>query len=206
MSKSREGNKNSSNVLTIRIEKDLDDTITKICSDRGITRAKLIRDYLELTKYVFISNDSISTFNFNEMILLKKNFFKDILEKLDESRHIELGTELGKYVNDLARIQGKVDDIDYKLELCQHLGLFKKYIDEENYVMISKSFGPKRFVEAFVWQFFTKGDKGDFDKSYTETEMANNKKLRAKYEEQIQSVRRDEEHYAFEFAKIPAKK
>ncbi len=204
MSKSKEKSSNSTSVLSIRIEKELDAILTKLVNEnKKITKANIIRIYLELAKYIVLSSDSITSYNKNDLIILKKNFFKDIIEKLDEARHIEIGTELGKYINDLARVQGKVDDIECKLELCQHMGLFKRYIDEENYIMISKSFGPKRFVEAFVWQFITKGDKGDFDKSYNEAEMANNKKLRAKYEDQIKPVRRDEEHYAFEFAKVP---
>jgi hypothetical protein len=99
-----------------------------------------------------------------------------------------------------------LDDISYKLDLCEEYGLFPKFIDKQNYILITKKFGPERFVEAFIWYLITKGDKGDFDKEFITEELEDSSKLMKKYKETIQPVRRDASHFAFEFAKVEDKK
>ncbi|MFX0073761.1 MAG: hypothetical protein ACFFAO_21995, partial [Candidatus Hermodarchaeota archaeon] len=175
--------------------------ISDICENKNIKKAKLIRDYLELIKYLRVTNNDIRSLNENNLIILKRDFFTDIIKDMDEIKQIELGTRLARFINDIARIQKK-EDINFRLDLCHYYGLFNKFIDADNYILFSKKFGPRRYVEAFAWQLITKGDKGDFDKSFIESEMEDNKKLRTKYQETIQPVRRDASYYGFEFAKL----
>jgi hypothetical protein len=200
--KDKNNNRKQTGVLTIRIDKELDDIINEICSRKEIKKAKFIRNYLELAKYMLINNNEIRSLNENNLIVLKRDYFKDIVKDMEEIRQIELGSRLGRFVNDVARIQKRINDIEFKLDLCQQYGFFNKFIDAGNYILFSKKFGPQRFVEAFVWQLITKGDKGDFDKTFIESEMEDNKKVRSKYNETIQPIRRDASYYAFEFAKL----
>ncbi|MHA1293868.1 MAG: hypothetical protein ACTSQJ_14520 [Promethearchaeota archaeon] len=202
MAKKVKPSKKSTGVLTIRIDEELDDVLNKISEKKRMTKASLIRNYLELARYFIIDEESIKSLNQNDLILLKKNFFIDCLREFNEIQQIDIGTNLARFINDLARIEGKIEDINYKLDLCHHFGFFNKYIDKENYILFSKSFGPKKFVEAFVWQLFTKGDKGDFDKSFIDAEIERSKSIRSNYEKKIQPVYRDSSYFAFEFAKI----
>ncbi len=198
--------KKQSNILTVRINEDLDKILDTICDKRHLTKAVVVREYLEMAKSFLIDHNSIKSFNENTLILLKRSFFKTIMDKMDESNQIELGTELARFINDLARLQGKIDDIDYKITLCEEYGMFPKFVDKENYLLFSRQFGPNKFVEAFVWTLITKGDSGDFDKQFIETELSDSSKLTKKYEETIQPVQRDSSYYAFEFAKVKKKR
>ncbi|MBD3196159.1 MAG: ribbon-helix-helix protein, CopG family [Candidatus Lokiarchaeota archaeon] len=197
----KKSSKNNDTVLTVRISSDLDETLNKICNRRRLTKAAVIREYLEMAKYFLIDRNSINSLNENELIILKRNYFKKIIEDLNEVTQIELGTELARFINDLARLEGKLDDKDYKLDLCEEYGLFPKFIDAHSYILFSKKFGPKKFVEAFAWQFITKGEKGDFSIEFTTEQLEDSSKLKKRYEETISPIRRDATHYAFEFAK-----
>ena len=193
-------------ILTVRISPELDQTLDEICDKRRLTKAAVIREYLERARFFLIDHSSIKSLNENDLILLKRRFFKSIISKFDEHKQIEIGTELARFINDLARLQGKLDDVSYKLDLCEEYGLFPKFIDKQNYVLISKKFGPERFVEAFIWYLITKGDEGDYDKEFITKELEDSSKLMKKYKETIQPVRRDASHFAYEFAKIEEKK
>jgi poly-beta-hydroxyalkanoate depolymerase len=95
-----------------------------------------------------------------------------------------------------------MDDISYKLDLCEEYGFFPKFLDHDGYILINKKFGPKRFVEAFMWILITMGDKGDYDREFITEEIEDSKKVAERYMETIQPVRRDATHYAFEFARM----
>ncbi|MBN1216230.1 MAG: hypothetical protein JXA99_12420 [Candidatus Lokiarchaeota archaeon] len=194
--------KKSSSILTVRIHEDLDENLDNICKKRGLKKATVVREYLDKAKFFLIDHNSIKSKNENNLILLKRTYFRNILEKIDELSQIELGSELARFINDLARLEGKIDDIQYKIAICEEYGLFSKFIDKENYILFSKKFGPRKFVEAFVWILISKGDKGDFDKQFTQEELSNSSKLNKKYEELIQPIKRDSSYYAFEFAKL----
>ena len=47
-----------------------------------------------MAKYLKIDTNSFKSLNNNDLILLKRNFFKTILENLNESKQIDVGTEL----------------------------------------------------------------------------------------------------------------
>ena len=198
------GKKKPQFVLTIRIDEDLDSKFNKQAIQTNITKANLIREYLEMAKYFNIKKNLFQSLNNNDLILVKQNFFNSIISIIEDIipiKSIDLGTDLADFINDLARIEEKSDDIEYKLDLCERYGLFPKFVDKGNYILIKK-FAPKKFVEAFFWQLITEGKTGDFDKTFIDSEMEENKKLMTKYESQIQPVKRDNSYYSFEFAKL----
>lgn len=197
----KEKSRNSA-VLTIRIDNSLDEIFNQIGEEKRLPKSTIIRDYLEMARYFAINRKSIRSINENDLIILKRNFFFSLLEGMDELHQIELGSRLGHYINDVARIQGKLEDVEYKLDLCEKHGFFQKFLDAENYILVSKKFGPKRFVEAFVWILLTKGEEGDFNRSFTESEMTKSSKTKRSYYDTIQPIKRDASHYSFEFAKI----
>ncbi|MFW6312158.1 MAG: hypothetical protein ACOC1K_07985, partial [Nanoarchaeota archaeon] len=147
-------------------------------------------------------NDEKFNNRLNELLLLKRNYLKTLLENMDQIAQIDLGEELGRFINDLARLKGKLEDTEFKLDLCQAYGFFPKLIDNDGYILFPKQFGTKRFVEAFVWRLITMGNKGDFDRDFTEENIEDSRRTRSSYRDAIQPVRRDATHYAFEFAKI----
>jgi len=155
-----------------------------------------------MAHFFLMDHNSIKSQNENNLIILKRSFFRNIIDNIDQLSQIEFGTELARFINDLARLEGKIDDIEYKLTLCEQYGMFPKFIDKQNYILFSNKFGPKKFVEAFAWYLITKGDKGDFDKQFIEEVLSDSSKLTKKYEETIQPIQRDSSHYAFEFARI----
>jgi len=198
-------NNNNNAILTIRIDNNLDEILTSISEEKRLPKSTIIRDYLEMVRYFSIDHNSIKSLNENDLIILKKNYFFSLIDQFDELRQIDLGRELGQFINDISRIQGKIDDMEFKLDLCEKYGFFPKFIDKENYILFSNKFGPKRFVESFVWYLLTKGEEGDFDRSFIESELSKSTKLENRYKNIIQPVQRDASHYSFEFAKLPEK-
>ncbi len=202
MPSSEEKSKGKTTVLTVRISEDLNMILEARSSERRLTKAALIRDYLEFARYYLKDYDSLKSLNKNELIVMKKQFFKSILSEFREKVQIEFGKEMGRFINDMARLQGRIDDISYKLELCEKYGLFPKFIDEEGYILINKGFGPKRFIESFTWYLITMATEGDFNKEFITEEIEDSRSTRKDYEKRIQPVHRDNTHYAFEFARI----
>ena len=194
--------KKEKSVLTIRIDNDLDDIINEICERNRITKASLIRNYLEMIRYVLIDKNSIFSSNNNELLLLKKSVFRTIIDRFSEESQIDLGIELAQFINDLSRLEGKLDDIEFKLDLCEHYGFFQKFIDKEEYILITNKFGPKKFVEAFIYKLIKMGSEQDFDKGWTDEELEKSSSARKAYRQKVSPVQRSAEYYSFEFAKI----
>jgi len=193
--------KNSTSVITVRIDEELDHNIEKMRSKLGMSKADFIRKYLDMSKYLVIQNNAIKSLNNRDFIILKKSTFRKLVEPLNETKQMELGNKLARFINDIARLEGQIDNIGYKLDLCEHLGLFPKFIDKENYILISKKLGPKKFVEIFLFKLINYDPKDTYD--FTEEEMKSSKSLRAQYKKEIGPVDRSSSHYSYEFAKIP---
>jgi len=170
-------------------------------SKLGLSKADFIRKYLDMSKYFVIQNNAIKSLNNRDFIILKKSTFRKLLEPLDEANQMELGNKLARFINDIARLEGQIDNIDYKLDLCEHLGLFPKFIDKENYILISKKLGPRKFTEIFIYKLINYDPKDIYD--YTEEEMKSSKSLRSQYKKEIGPVDRSSSHYSYEFAKMP---
>ncbi len=191
------------NVITIRILESLDETLKDISKKRRITKANLIRNYLELANYILVDQNSMKSLNDVNLLVLKRSFFYKIVEGFAETDQIDLGQEYAQFINDLARREGKIDDIDYKLDICENFGLFVKNVDKENYILFSKEFAPEKFVEAFVFFLITKGDDGEFKRDWVTDKMKSNKSLTQAFNKKIMKIERDASYYSFEFAKIP---
>lgn len=196
-------NTETPHVITVRISDDLKNSIDRLRENLGGTKADLIRNYLEMSKYVKVRKSSIKSLNDRELVMVQKSFLKKLVEKNAETEQIELGLKLSRFINDIARINKKLEDINYKLDLCDHMGFFPKFIDEENYLLIGKKFGPQKFVEAFMWQIFKKPTQKDFNANYTTENIANKSSIRNPYNKEINPVERSSSHYSFEFAKLP---
>ncbi len=193
---------NSTSVITVRIDEDLNENIEKLRSKLGISKADFIRNYLEMSKYLIIQNNAIKSLNNRDFIVIKKSFIKKLLESLDEREQMDLGVDLARFINDIATIQGKLDDIEYKLDLCEHLGFFPKFIDEENYILFSKKFGPKKFIEAFVYKLINYEPKSEYDTRFTEENIKAQSKIESAHAKALQPVERLMSHYSFDIAKI----
>ncbi|MFX1497564.1 MAG: hypothetical protein ACFFBH_08570 [Promethearchaeota archaeon] len=197
---SQKGESNSSqDVITIRIDRYLNNNLNRMRERLGISKADLIRNYLDMSKFIIKQKGSIKSLNNRDFIIIKRSYVKKLIENTDEQDQISLGDKLARFINDIARINGKEEDLNFKLEFCDNLGFFTKFIDEENYLLITKEFGPQRFVESFLWRIFY---NKEMNPSYIEEEMKGNKSLRAKYKNEIQPINRSSSHYSFEFAKI----
>ncbi|MFX1386026.1 MAG: hypothetical protein ACFE9M_02315 [Promethearchaeota archaeon] len=195
--------KSSTVVITVRIEEDLNQNIEKIRSKLGISKADFIRKYLDMSKYLIIQNNLLKSLNNRDFILIKKSFLRKLLEGLEETEQMEMGLKSARFINDIARLQGQIDNIEYKLDLCEHLGFFPKFIDEEKYILISKKFGPRKFIEAFTYKLINHEPKFNFDMRFTEETISSQSKIRTSYEKLIQPIERSSSHFSFEFAKIP---
>lgn len=198
----KKGSNAFQDVITIRIDRNLNNNLNKMKERLGISKADLIRNYLELSKYIVKQKGSIKALNNRNFIVVKRSYVRRLIENTEEKEQIKLGDKLARFINDIARINGKEDNVDYKLELCDSLGFFTNFIDEENYLLITKEFGPSKFVEAFLWRIF---NNKEMNPNYTEEDMKGNKSLRAKYKSEIQPTSRSSSHYSFEFAKSPEK-
>ena len=195
--------KEETSVLTVRINKELDQLLEKVKDKKGTPKAMLIRNYLEMVRYISINKESIRSLDDRDLIVIKRKTFKKFLNNFEEEEQMSYGTKIAESINDIARVQGKLDDIIYKLDLCEHLGFFPKFIDEENYILFSNKFGPKKFVEAFIYKLINHQPDMEYDLNYTEEGIEKSKDIRRDYKKKINPVQRASSYYAFEFAKIP---
>jgi len=194
--------RDSTVVITVRIDEDLNNNIEEVRQKLGISKADFIRNYLEMSKSIIKQKGSIKSLNKRDLMIVKRSYLRKLIESSVEGEQIYLGDKLGRFINDTARTNGKVDDIEHKLDLCDSLGFFLRDVDTEGYINILKKFGPKKFVEAFIWRLFK---QDEFNSKYTEEELKGSKSLTQQYEKEIQSVNRSSSHYSFEFAKLPEK-
>ncbi|MFX0001991.1 MAG: hypothetical protein ACFE9C_06185 [Candidatus Hodarchaeota archaeon] len=192
---------NSTSVITVRIDEELNINIEKVRAKLGISKADLIRNYLEMSKFIIKPKSSIKSLNDRDFIIIKRSYLRKLIENQTEEEQINLGNKLANFVNDIARINGKLDDIHYKLDFCENLGLFTKFIDDENYILIDKKLGPQRFVEAFVWRIFNQ--PSEFDIDWVSSKIEAQSKIRTAYKNKVQPIERSSSHYSFEFATIP---
>ena len=191
--------KNPTVVITVRIDEELNSNLESIKEERGISKANLIRNYLELSQILVKQKKSLKSLDDQDFLIIMRGFLREIIEKVEETEQISLGDKLARFINSISLIKNKVDDLDFKLDLCNNLGFFRKYVDDQNYVLISKKFGPKKFVEAFIWQLFK---KKEFNSRYTEEELKGSKNLTQQYNKEIHPVDRISSYYSFEFARM----
>ncbi len=194
--------KEETSVLTVRISKELDQILEEIKDNKGITKANVIRNYLEMAKYLIIDQDSIRSLDDRDLVNIKKSTFRKLLNSLEEEAQMVWGIKFARYINDLARLQGQLENIDYKIDLCGHLGFFNKFIDKENYILFSNKFGPEKFVEAFVYKIINYSPEDEYDMDFTTLQLEKDSKRKKDYNKKIGTVKRAKSYYAFEFARI----
>lgn len=194
----------TTNVITIRIDSDLNNFLDEMKRRLGISKADLVRNYLELSRYIIKQKSIIKSLNNRDFIVIKRSYLRKIVEALDEVEQIKLGDKLGRFINDLARIMDDVENIHYKLDVCDNLGFFPKFIDNNNYVLITKKFGPQKFVEAFILRLFK---QKEYNPRYVDEQVKNTKSLQSQYEKDMgneygKPIEISSSHYSFEIAKI----
>ncbi|NVM45721.1 MAG: hypothetical protein HWN79_12475 [Candidatus Lokiarchaeota archaeon] len=194
------GPKRPTKVITIRIDEELNDHLDKMNKRLGITKTSLIKLYLGLSKYLVKQKSTLQSLNDRDLVVVKRSFLRNLIDRMDESEQLSFGDKLGVFINDIARIYGKQEDIPYKVDFCDNLGYLSSILDDDNNLLVVKKFGPKKFVEAFLWRLF---EQKELDPNYIEEEMKGNKSLRQKYRSQIQELDISSSHYSYEFAKIP---
>ncbi len=192
--------KDSTVIITVRIDEELNNNLEAIKRDLGISKADIIRNYLELSKYLIKQRTSVKSLDDQDFMIILKNHLRELVEIIAEEEQIILGDKLARFINEIALIKNRRDDLNYKLDLCNHLGFFRKYIDDQNYLLISKKFGPKKFVEAFTWRIFK---SKQLNPRYTENELKGSKNLTQQYNREIHPLDRISSYYAYEFAKFP---
>ena len=192
--------KKPTKVITIRINEELNDHLDKMNKRIGVTKTSLIKNYLKLSKYIVKQKSALQSLNDRDLVVVKRSFLRNIIDRLDESDQLLFGDKLAVFINDIARIYGKQEDIGYKVDFCDNLGFFSSIIDEDNNLLVVKKFGPKKFVEAFLWRLF---EQKELDPNYIEEKLEGNKSLRQKYKNQIKELDISSSHYSYEFAKIP---
>ena len=191
--------KTSQKVITIRIDNELNSHLDNMKSRLGISKADLIRNYLELSKCILKQKSSLKSLNNRDFIIIKRSYLRKIMTDLEEEDQIQLGDKLARFINDLSRIYGKEDDIDYKLQLCDIMGFFPYFVDNENSILIAKKFGPQKFVEAFTYRLFK---KQEYNPRFIEEELKGSKSLRDQYNKDVQPEDKSSSHYSFKFAKV----
>ncbi len=192
--------KDSTVVITVRIDEELNKNLEAIKRDLGISKADIIRNYLELSKCLIKQKNSVKSVDDQDFIIIIKSYLRELVEVIAEEEQINLGDKFARFINAIALIKNKSDDLDFKLDLCNNLGFFRKYIDDQNYLLISKKFGSKKFVEAFTWRIFK---NKEYNPRYTEDELKGSKNLTQQYNREIHPLDRISSYYSFEFAKIP---
>jgi len=193
--------KSNTSVITIRIENNLKDHLDKMKDRFGLSKADIIRNYLEMSRYLVKQKNSVKSLNDRDLIIVKRSFLRKLLEESGEVEQINFGNKLGRFINDVSRIGGYSNDINYILNLCESLGFFPTLIDNDNYILITKDFGPIKFVEAFILQIFK---QIDYNPRYIEEEMKDSKSLKSQYEKDMGApIERSSSHYSFEIAKLP---
>ena len=194
--------KKSTKVITIRIDEELNDNLDKMNKRIGVTKTSLIKNYLKLSKYIVKQKSALQSLNDRDLVIVKRSFLRNLVERLDESNQLMFGDKLGVFINDIARIYGKQEEISYKIDFCNNLGYLSSILDDDNNLLVVRKFGPKKFVEAFLWRLF---EQKELNPNYIEEEMKGNKSLRQKYKNQIKELDISSSHYSYEFAKIPEK-
>ncbi|MBD3254104.1 MAG: hypothetical protein GF383_03385 [Candidatus Lokiarchaeota archaeon] len=201
----RADDKTKKTVLTVRIDEDLDQVLDDLRLKRGISKASVIRNFLEMAKYVIIDTGSIRSLDERDLIILKRKMFRKLLEEYEERDQMEFGIKLARFINDIARLQGRLDDLEYKLNLIEHLGFFRKKTDAEGYIIISNRFGPKKFIEAFTYKLINYDPDKKYDITFTEEQIEDSSRTKKSYMNTIQPVSRVATYYSYEFAKLDEK-
>jgi len=102
--------KGVTNVLTVRIDQRLDQILEEIKDRKHLTKANVIRNYLEMAKYLIIDQSSIRSLDDRDLIVIKRSTFRKFIENLEEEAQMELGIKFARLINDIARVQNQLEN------------------------------------------------------------------------------------------------
>ncbi len=186
-------------VITVRIDRELNDVLEKRREGTGMSKAEFIRTYLEKMRYLKFLKKDIYTLEPQKALVLPKNLFLQLMNILNDLQQARFGEELARQINININKDIPEANLKNKLDLIEQLGFFPKEIDADRYILVAKDFGPQKMVESFMWCLLGKGDFKFFD-----TDMNSNKKLKNQYKDEvIFEPERYTTSYCFKFAKIP---
>ena len=77
------GTNSNSSILTIRIDQDLNEHIEKLKSRLGVSKADIIRNFLELSKYLIKQKNSLKSLNDRDFIIVKRSFLRKLIGSSD---------------------------------------------------------------------------------------------------------------------------
>jgi len=155
MSKINESKK-LSKVITIRIDEELNEHLDNMKERMGISKTNLIKNYLELSKYLIKNKTAIQSLNDRDLIVVKKSFLRNLIERLEEKEQLNFGDKLARLINDIARIYGKQEDLRYKVDFCENLGFFNSFFDDNNYLLTTKNLVRKNSLKLFYGGYLRK--------------------------------------------------
>ncbi|MFX1353644.1 MAG: ribbon-helix-helix protein, CopG family, partial [Promethearchaeota archaeon] len=95
----KKGSNHSQDVITIRIDHDLSDNLNKIKERLGISKADLIRNYLDMSKFMIKQKGSIKSLNNRDFIIVKRSYVKKLIENMDDDDQ-----ELRKVLSDFFQL------------------------------------------------------------------------------------------------------
>ena len=80
----------STSVITVRIDKELNKTLDDHCTNLRISKANLIRSYLEMAKYLVVDRGAIRSLDNRDLLIVKKNFLKKLpIENTHYNKQLE---------------------------------------------------------------------------------------------------------------------
>ena len=88
MSQKKESN-SYQDVITIRIDRELNNNLNKMKERLGLSKADLIRNYLEMSKFIIKQKGSIKSLNNRNFIVVKRSFLRKLIENADEKEQID---------------------------------------------------------------------------------------------------------------------
>ena len=71
--------KDSTVVITVRIDEDLNDNIEEIRHELGISKADFIRNYLEMSKSIIKQKGSIKSLNKRDILIVKRSYLRNLI-------------------------------------------------------------------------------------------------------------------------------
>ena len=68
-------------VITIRINEELNEHLDNMKESMAISKTNLIKNYLELSKYLIKHKTAIQSLNERDLVVVKKSFLRNLIER-----------------------------------------------------------------------------------------------------------------------------
>lgn len=164
-----ENEKEETDVLTLRIPKSLSLQLTKIAKERAVTKTEIVKRYLKLSE-IFQINDKYGKIDAEDshLILYPEKVIKGVLNLVNSipendqfKTRLDLGDDLGSYINNITYIRGIHQNDYYSIfKLIEKLGWFtisyRRITDQSSIILIPQSYGKKPLVYSMVYRIVTR--------------------------------------------------